>query len=200
MQFWQMGRQGPIWWEMPASGTSWSSISRGFYLEDFPGRGLGKVVISYLGTVTGWYRVNLVARLGSYGGSVIGTVVSEQFWYVPNEPVVFDFGDLAVPRGSTIAFTQTIATSPQGGALDYNDGSCPADSGEACAACPGLYQTEHDTGDLGEIRQGGVAVRITVPEPASSAGLLSALSVVAVIARGRRVTSRRSRFRAARSG
>jgi predicted outer membrane repeat protein len=167
--------------------TSWSPVSRGFFLEDFPGGSLRKVELLYQGGVVGWYRISLVARLGSYSGDLIGSVGTEQIWLPRQGPVVFDFEDVAVPQGSTIAFTQAVVQAPVGEPdVSYNDGSCPQSSGEACATCPGLYQTEHSTGALGAIRQGGVAVRISVPEPSRTLCLLSVLPVIALLARARR--------------
>lgn len=136
------------------TGDGGDGLDRGFYVENFAGNRLDAVTLWYTAAEPGTVNVTLTARLGTYDGSVIGSV-SESFavdsgWTMHT----FSFGGAAIPMGSTIAFSQSSATP----FLYYNYGNGPI--GTMTSDCPNFTQTPGTTPPLDSFRRDTVGVII----------------------------------------
>ena len=103
-------------------------VTRGFYVPNFTGAGLGTVTLTYYPNSTGSHTVQLTARAGTYDGAIIGSV-TQTFNLTTSATIVYDFGGAPVTPGSTVTFTQTLLADPGVGVLFYDTGTGP------CASC-----------------------------------------------------------------
>ncbi|HZF13645.1 MAG TPA: hypothetical protein VFE33_33035 [Thermoanaerobaculia bacterium] len=138
----------------PFSGAG-DSIDRGFYLS-YSANNLAGVTLAYTTDVAGPYSITLVARAGSYNGSLVGVPQTVNVNLSPGlmTPVTFNFGGAPVTPGSTLAFTQ----SATGGNVFFDVGPCNPGS---CSACPGVVETVDTAPPLSTVRRGSVGVTAT---------------------------------------
>jgi hypothetical protein len=124
-------------------------VDRGFYVDGYPGVTLGTVTLRHSGTA-GPVTLSLTARLNSYDGPVLGTATVSRDLPGPGADTTFPFGNLPVPAGSRVTFTQTLDAGT--GPVFYDTGFGP---------CEGVTETADTTAPLSEFRRAGVGVRIT---------------------------------------
>ena len=135
----------------PENGSGGDQVTRGFYVQSFPGTTLGTVRLRYYGGGDGTYTVALTARTSTYDGAVVGTV-QQTFAISGNSPqVTFDFGNAPATQGAALTFSQSLVASP-GGVAFYDTGTGP---------CPGIVQTNGTTPPLDTVRRDSVGVLIT---------------------------------------
>ena len=98
----------------PQSGTAGGdNNSRGFYITSYPGKTLSKITL-WLSATTGYagsYTIILTATNGSYSGTSIGSTTTTATLpvYSTEIPVDFDFGNISVSPGTTVAFTLSVS-------------------------------------------------------------------------------------------
>lgn len=138
------------------------ALSRGFYVQSYPGTNLGEVQLTYWTTVAGSYTISLTARDGTYDGAIIGTtqVVTVDLPATTYITKTFDFGGASVISGNTVTFSQAKISGP--GSVYYNTGPCGFDLD--CTTCSGVYQTSGTSPPLDFIRRRSVAVTISQVE------------------------------------
>jgi hypothetical protein len=154
----------------PSGGNTGDLITRGFYIQNYPGPSLGTVQLLDVGS-NGSYTVTLTARLGAFDGPLVGTPQTVSFTMAGATSVTFNFGNVPVPNGSTITFAQTMVAGP--GTLFFDVGPC---SFGPCASCPGVVETEDFAPPLSTARRGSVAVTINAGSGAPTAGSVPTLS------------------------
>jgi hypothetical protein len=147
-----------------SSGTGGGDfVDRGFYIQNYAGTTLKSVRLGHRTSGTAGARtIQMTARLGGYGGVLLGTAsvnrTIEDTLTISN----FDFGDVAVAPGSTIAFAQTVTAGVDD--VLYNVGVEPCD----------VTQTNGTSPALDSFRRGSVAVVIDgSPQSPGSTLLLS---------------------------
>ena len=132
-------------------------VTRGFYVTGYGGDNLHTVTLRY-GTlgVPGIYRIALTARLDSYNGPSLGTY-RVAFGPAGGE-VVWNFGAVPVPPGSTITFQHVVEAQPGAGAVQvfFDIGKGP---------CPGVFLTQGTTPPLDTFRSDAMGVVITALDP-----------------------------------
>jgi hypothetical protein len=133
-------------------------LSRGFYVQNYPGTNLGTVQVTYWTDDAGSYTISMTARDGAYDGPMIGTTqtVTVDLPASTYITTTFDFGGAPVISGTTVTFLQAQASGPD--SAYYNTGPCGFDLN--CTTCPGVYQTSGTTPPLDTVRRRSVAVRI----------------------------------------
>ena len=101
-------------------------LTRGFYVENFPGSTIGTVTVWHRASTAGERTIVLTARVSTYDGTLIGNAQVTKTIGTTWEKTVFDFGNVTVSSGSRIAFSQAIIA---GGAVnvfyDGGDDNCP---------------------------------------------------------------------------
>jgi hypothetical protein len=135
------------------------NLSRGFYVQSYPGTNLGTVEVTYWTNVAGSYTLSMTARDGSYDGQIIGTtqMTTVDLPATSYITTTFDFGGATVIPGNTVTFSQAKVSGP--GSAYYNTGPCGFDFN--CTTCSGVYQTSGTMPPLDTIRRRSVAVTIT---------------------------------------
>jgi hypothetical protein len=163
----------------PALGTTlhscsftgdYDGIDRGFYITSYQGYSLDTVVLGYAASVAGTYTVTLTARLNTYSGTIIGASQTRTV-VVPDATsgevgVIFSFGNVAVPHGSVVTFTQHLVSGP--GALYYDIGS------GAPGACQYIQETAGTTPPLDSPRFAGAATTVGLTITGSSSPVCTA--------------------------
>ncbi len=131
-----------------APGGAGDRVDRGFYVDGYPGVTLDAVTLRHTGTAGG-VTLSLTARLNGYDGPVLGTATVTRELPGAGPDTVFQFGNVPVPAGSRVTFTQTLdaGTAP----VFYDTGFGP---------CDGVTETQDTTAPLSEFRRDGVGVRI----------------------------------------
>lgn len=131
--------------------------ARAFYVEEYPGSSLTRVVLQLSARTDGSYTLELQARLDTYDGRLLGT--SRTTVTIGDAPVVFDFPAVAVPTGSTVTFDGEIVSGP--GSFVFMQTS---------TTCPEVTETNGSTPPLDTPRFGGrgMAVTITGHPPAGT--------------------------------
>ena len=112
-------------------------VDGGFYIENYGGATLKSVRIAHRTNGTAGPRtVQMTARLGNYGGVLLGTASMSRtidgVWRIS----YFDFGDVAVAPGSTIAFAQTVTAGTDD--IFYNVGEEPCTATQTNGTAPPL--------------------------------------------------------------
>jgi hypothetical protein len=140
-------------------------LSRGFYVQSYPGTNLGTVQMTYWTSVAGSYTISMTARDETYDGPIIGTtqMVTVDLPASTYVTATFDFGGAPVISGTTVTFSQAEGSGP--GSAYYNTGPCGFDLN--CTTCSGVYQTSGTTPPLDTVRRRSVAVTIAQVEPHS---------------------------------
>jgi hypothetical protein len=129
------------------------SISRGFYLINYPGQSLRTLKLRHSATVTGTYSITVTARAGSFSGAVIGEPYTATVVLGANSSVgvdvLYELGDMPVTPGSTVTFSMT-ATGP--GTVFYDVG--------VPAACANVTETEDTGAPLSAFRRDRVGFEV----------------------------------------
>jgi hypothetical protein len=140
------------------SGAGNDNLSRGFYIQIYPGANLGTVQVTYQASVSGTYAISMTARTGTYTGTLIGTTQTASVTLPASTYVTatFDFGGALVISGTAVTFSQGKVNGA--GSVFYNTGPCGFDLN--CTLCPGVYQTDGTSPPLDTTRRRSVAVTI----------------------------------------
>lgn len=158
----------------PFAGSSGDDISRGFFLQSYPGTNLSTVTLEYTTNLTGSYTTSLTARLGTYNGTIIGATqtVTNTLTAGGRTIVTYNFGGVSVPPGSVVTFTQVLVNGP-GGFVDYDIGTGAA----------GIIETNGTTPPLDTYRGSSVGIIVTqtggtpaTPVPSSLILMLTGLA------------------------
>src|SRR5208282_2421317 len=137
----------------PFGSPGGDDLSRGFYVTSYPGSNLYDVHVQYDASPSGTYTISMTARLGAYNGPIVGspqTVVVSLPSTTSEQDVIFHFGGVPVPSGSTVAFTQQKIAGP--GTVYYNTGS---------GTCSGVFETNGTTPPLDTVRRNSVGLQIS---------------------------------------
>ena len=135
-------------------------VTRGFYVDNFPGDTLGTVTVWHSAAAAGQRTIVMSARLSSYTGTLIGNAQVTKVVGTEEEKTVFDFGDIPVTAGSRIVFSQAVIAG-NATAVYYDGGD---------DNCAGVKMTEDTTPPLSSLHRNSVAVVITGdPESISNA-------------------------------
>jgi hypothetical protein len=168
----------------PNSGGGGDQVTRGFYVQNYNGSTLDTVALTFVtGGGVGSYSVSLTAHAGAYDGPVIGTTQTANFTETGGL-ATYSFGSAPVVSGSTVAFVMVLTSSPAGGSVFFDVGTCGLGDA-ACATCPGVFETEDTTPPLSTFRRGSVGLAITGQAPGAGAGqVVPALTPWALAALG----------------
>lgn len=134
----------------PFGGGGGDLISRGFYFSNFPSSSLGTVTLGYSANTAGSYTIQLTATLDAYNGTVLGVQTVTANIATSTTSVTFNFNNVAVPTGHTVAFSQQQISGS--GALFFDVGT----SGPT-----GVTETDGTTPPLDAFRRAQVGVTIT---------------------------------------
>ena len=149
----------PKLYNYPQNGTAaGDTIPRGFYITSYPGVTLSKVTLwlSAISGNTGNYSIVLTAYEEVYDGPIVGTASSYVFLnaYPSSIPVVFDFSNIPMIIGSTIAFKLTVDTGPITTFNYDTNGNYAGLTGSSI----GIVQTNGTTPPLDTFRRDGIAI------------------------------------------
>lgn len=147
----------------PVEGGGGDFYDRGFYVQNYRGTTIDTVQLTFNTTVDGTYAVSLQARLGSFDGSIIGTQTETVSLSSTDTTVTYNFGGVAVPYGSTIAFIMNVESGPSTNVY-YDVGLCDVFD-VSCTLCPGVIETEDTYPPLSTFRRGSVGVEIQGTRP-----------------------------------
>jgi len=148
--------------QCPFAGSGGDNITRGFYIEEYPGKTLDTVTLAYSTSVTGGRTIQLVARLSTYNGVILGTAAATELLVDGITKVTFSFGNAHVVPGSTITFTQTLLEGNS--SITYDVGTQP---------CGNVTQTNGTTAPLSSFRRSNVGLVVT-GDPPSLEGIVNA--------------------------
>jgi len=148
--------------QCPFLGGGGDNITRGFYIGGYPGKTLDTVTLAYSTSVTGARTIQLVARLSTYDGAILGTAVATALLVDGDTKVTFSFGNVPVAPGSRITFRQTLLAGNS--SFTYDVGTQP---------CGNAIQTEDTSAPLSEFRRLNVGVVVT-GDPPSLDGIVNA--------------------------
>jgi len=138
-------------------------LERGFYITGYDGLTLATVTLGHAAVTPGERTIALTARINAYNGSVIGVAVVTRTIGPEMSATTFDFGNVPVPLGVTIAFTQAIAAGDVNVTYDRGAGNCP-----------GVTQTFDSAPLLSEALRDTVGLVVTgSPAAFSSAAVLT---------------------------
>jgi hypothetical protein len=142
-------------------GVSGDLIDRGFYIDNYAGTTLGTVTLAHSAAVAGERTISLTARLNAYNGTFLGIASVTRTIGTTNSKTVFDFGDIPVPAGSRIAFTQSLLAGA--GTVYFDVGAGP---------CANVTETEDTSAPLSVYRGNSVGLMIT-GDPATIASAVT---------------------------
>jgi len=141
------------------------SISRAFYVPNFPASSLGRVQLRFYSDTAGDHVFALTARDGAFDGAVIGTATASALLSgstSASEPIVsFNFFGASVTMGHTVTFAVTPVRIPAGANVWFDDGN-----GGSCSAP--VFETEDATPPLSTQRRNLMGVTIYAPQVAYS--------------------------------
>lgn len=126
-------------------------IERGFYVTRYPGKSMRRVSLRLRTSTPGGKTLLLTARSGAYDGPELGSagLVVLNMGTSTNE-FTFNFGNVPVPAGSTIAFTLVLG---EGADTVFLDGGF--------APCLDAIETQGTTPPLDTLRRESMGIRIT---------------------------------------
>jgi hypothetical protein len=143
---------------------------RGFYVASYPGTSLGAVTLILSPSAAGTYSLSLTARQGNFGGTLLGTVtVPVTFATTAPVPVAFDFGNVAVTQGATVAFQGSVVSGPSAVSMEV-------ETSNSCL----VFETDGTNPPLGTFRRQGIAVTITGGLPATFAHTVTVPAVASI--------------------
>ena len=130
-------------------GGGGDEIDRGFYVTNYQGTTIDTVTLRHSTDNTGSKTITLVVRLYSYDGPLVGAVTVTRNVTGTGTDTVFDFGNAAVPAGSTITFTQVL-----------NAGSTRVFFDTGFTPCDDVTETNGTTPPLDFFRRQSAGVKI----------------------------------------
>jgi hypothetical protein len=135
------------------STTGGDNLTRGFYVDSFPGSTLKSVTSYFTATGGGVRTIALTAHDGTFDGSVIGTDTIDitAADADTNVAATFDLGNNSVTTGSTVAFGYSVIADT-GGVLFM-------ETATTNISCP-VTQTEATTTPLDTDRRSGLPMII----------------------------------------
>lgn len=82
------------------------NLSRGFYIDSYPGATLDQVIIFIETSIIGYGNYSLTVRNNTFGGEILGVAQADYGFSMEDFPVpiAFDFGRISVTPGSRITF------------------------------------------------------------------------------------------------
>ena len=83
-------------------------VTRGFYVTNYRGVTIDKVRMRHSTSTPGNKSLQLVARLGRYDGPILGVASFTRNITADDTESTYDFNDMPVPAGSTIAFVESL--------------------------------------------------------------------------------------------
>lgn len=139
----------------PFDASGGDGLSRGFYVENFPGERLDRVRLQYDVNQGGFYTIELTAREDSYDGRLIGRRTVSFNAAAGGETIrrTYDFGGATVSNGATVTFSQAVVNAPSGASVFYDNAS---DSG----GCTDITQTNGTSPPLDSVRRDSVGLQI----------------------------------------
>ena len=139
----------------PPSATGGDLISRGFYIDSFPGVSLKEVHLWFSSSAAGSYQLRLTAQRDSYAGPLVGTgsaTITMSANVNDSAQATFDFGGRSIAKGKVVAFSLAVV-SGAGGNVYFGVAT-------SNASCP-VTETEGTSPPLDLYRRAGIAVRVT---------------------------------------
>ena len=130
-------------------------LTRGLYVDSFPGSRLREVRMFFSGTVVGNYTISLTVRRNAYDGPLVGAdtiTINVPTTASDTVPGSFLFANPVIQAGSIVTFQLGQVSGP--GTLFY---ATPANPG-----CPAT-ETEGTTPPLDTFRREGMGLRIFGP-------------------------------------
>ena len=120
-------------------------IDRGIYVTDFPGVSIQTVALRHSTDTPGLKTINLIARLGTFDGPILGVAAITRDIGATLTPSVFVFDDIPVPAGSTVTFQQVMTDGS--GQVFFDTGFTPCDTVfETLSANPGSQIRRNSAG------------------------------------------------------
>jgi hypothetical protein len=109
------------------NGSGGNFVSRGFYIESYPGTSLQTVSLGHAANSTGERTITLTARSNAYNGAFLGVASVTRVITPTSSKSVFDFGNIPISAGTRVTFTQAvIAGTPDD--VYYDTGAEPCDA------------------------------------------------------------------------
>jgi hypothetical protein len=130
--------------------SSGDLLFRGFYVTNYQGVTIDTVTIRHLTDTPGSKTITLVARLNRFDGPLVGVASVTRAIDGNYSNTVFNFGNVPVPAGSTIAFQQQQTVG--GGSIYSNTGYGP---------CDNVTETNDTNPPLDTFRRNSFGVKIT---------------------------------------
>jgi len=137
--------------DCPTGGSGGDNVTRGFYIDSFPGVSLAQLTLTFEASSLGDYPVTLVAHAGTYNGPVIGKDSIVATVNADSAPATFDFGNKLVTPGSVVAFVMAQHGGP--GTLFFETNT----SNTTCL----VVETESTVPPLDTLRNIGMVIHLT---------------------------------------
>jgi hypothetical protein len=132
-------------------GSGGDNLTRGFYIDDYPGTTLDTITLRFNGT--GVNEIELQARLSSFDGFILGTVNLAPNLTASDE-VTFPF-NVAVPAGARIVFLPRLVS----GNATLETGYAFLSEADA-DTCPRVVETSGRTPPLSSFRRGSISMKV----------------------------------------
>jgi len=143
--------------ECPFKGNG-DDLSRGFYVEDVDALTLSTVTLGHAAATPGDRTIVLTARRNAYNGGVIGVATVTRTIGTTMTASTFDFGNVRLATGNTIAFTQAVIAGDPSVTYDRGQGSCD-----------GVFETLDTTPVLSDVIRDSVGLVMTGSPPGDGA-------------------------------
>lgn len=137
--------------DCPTGGSGGDNVTRGFYIDSFPGVSLSQLTLTFEVSTHGDYPVTLVAHAGTFNGAVIARDSITATVNADSAPATFDFGNKLVTEGSVVAFVMAQRGGP--GTLFYETNT----SNAGCL----VVETESTVPPLDTLRNIGIVIHLT---------------------------------------
>ena len=99
-------------------------LTRGFYVTNVGAVTLSTVTLGHAAAVPGERTIALTARQNAYNGGVLGVATLTRTLGPTMTASTFDFGNVRIPPGITIAFTQAVVAGDPSITYDRGEGDC----------------------------------------------------------------------------
>jgi len=107
-------------------GSGGNFVTRGFYIENYPGRTLKTVTLAHQATTTGERTITLTARLNAYNGPFLGVASVTRIVTPTASKSVFVFDDIPITPDARVTFTQNVISGTPDDVF-YDVGGEPCD-------------------------------------------------------------------------
>ena len=158
--------------DCPFKGGTGDPLIRGFYVTSFDAVTLSTVTLGHAADVEGERTISLTARMHAYNGTLIRVATATRTIGPTMTATTFDFGDVRVPEGITITFTQAVVAGNAAVTYDRGQGDCTGVT-RTTDSSPPLSEFERDTVGLvitGSPSDDGNATTLTCPLDPLAAG------------------------------